>query len=199
MIKKIAVAVSAAAIATAGFAAFGAGTANAANEDIDCVTIKAKVAFTPALTLTPVVVQTSITGKIKDCTASGVGTTQVKGGTIINGSIVGTEPGSCDIGELAGPSETDINIGVAWKTKPGGALADTNINFTNRDGFTLPGATGTSNITGTGAGKQVEVIGDASASVGKIIKKCYGSDNAPGGKEGKGVTKIKVAGTYTSS
>lgn len=199
MIRRIAVAVGAAAIATAGFVAIGTGSASAANEVINCASVKAKVTLTPALTMTPTIVNTTIAGKVKDCTISGGPAGVVLKGGTTSGSIQGTEPGTCDIAELAGESETDTTIKTVWKTKPKGALADTIIVFGSRSGFTLPASGFETNVTGTGAGKGVKVVGDATGDVGKIIKKCYGKDGVPAPPHGKGVTKIKVgAGTVSS-
>jgi len=152
--------------------------------------------------MTPGFVTTTIAGKLKDCTTpAGVAALggSVKGGTVTGSIAPGEEPGTCDLGELAGTSDTDINISIVWKVKKA-TLGATGIVFTNRDGFTLPGTGGTSNITGTSSGKQVKIVGNATGDIPKIVKKCYGKDGVAAAPHGKGVTKIKVAsGTYTTT
>jgi hypothetical protein len=199
MIKKIGIAVASAALVAVGFVAVDASPAFAANEEISC-TVKAKVTLTPALTLTPTVVSTAINGKLKPpCQATGLppGVT-LKGGTI-TGSSVGTESRTCDVLDYFLFSSIDINVHIVWKTKPANALAPTDITFTNRDGFKLPGIGGSSIVSGTSSGKSIEINGSFVSEFPKIAKKCYGKDNAPAPPNGTGVTKFKIPGTYLTT
>lgn len=202
MFKRIAVAVSAAAIATVGLGVAGSGVSGAAGPVmISCTSLGATVNISPPSTLTPAVSVTTVTkGKLKGCTGvnlpAGV---SIKGGTA-SGTIATGAPGTCDLAEIAGVSENDITLTTTWKTKPANALAPTTVVFSNRSGFTLPAPGGTTTVTGTGAGSHIKVVGDAAPGLNKIIKSCYGKDLVAGGALGKGVAKIKVySGTLTSA